>query len=924
MRPAQQQPPAPETPGQEDRRNPRDPWYLVWRATCALILAWLLVCGWLARPVPPWASNKLGAWSGKDSILRPDSLLSTPRTQGGSEVAHFDSDPALRFTLGSEASLGRLPLRLQTFTLAGWIRTPAPTNALPPGWLVVQQLEGDRSRVLVGFTNQQPTMVLQARTGDGRWTTWATLLYPAPLLPDSWTHIACQSDGQILRLFVDGKPSADTRHSHPPIAFASIRANLKTADTIDLPFPSDVNGSPLKCAQEDLIVFDRLLGSDEVAAIASVPPGGLRTILLRPDRSRRCWQWGWPIAIATLSALLAFRFVPGIGLRSRNLIAELRIPENRAARWTATVGLVATCLFAGTLEYEGFRMDAARFTELLARFELESHGFWSHLDQLLQRSRDWWATHPNASNADWEAWLESQHYPGTYDGVLGIGCAVAVAPEAIPDLEVGWHQRNGSALKVRPSVDAPRVPMENLAGNPRMPVVLYAGHDMPKPEHSSRTNHLLFGWDLLHIDPADLRPWAQARRIELALTLNEIRMSSLESIAPAEWYGREIRGLRLFQPVLRKPGPPESTPVPLNAYSGVVFASIDFQAIVRERLAMSPPQLGYRVSTGDSHGSHLAPLVDTDSLLPETADTGRGPFRFTHPVPFYHDTLWIDFWATDLFYQQSPRRWARWTAGAGLLATVLATTLLLVQTRARVRQSLLLAELADSNESLRNSERERTRLSRNLHDGTIQNLYAVGLHLQHAHRHVADASPRALDGIEDSQRLIQESIVELRGFVLALEADRLASQPLSQVLGDMLQRFRGISSAGIHLELDPAADRLEPWTAVHLSQITREAVSNAIRHANPTHISVRLQPLLATSAQATDPVPWRLSITDDGCGFLPSATTPGQGRGLRNLSDRSREIGGELKLESTHGVGTALHVTFHPSMMSPSNPGSVA
>jgi signal transduction histidine kinase len=423
------------------------------------------------------------------------------------------------------------------------------------------------------------------------------------------------------------------------------------------------------------------------------------------------------------------------------------------------------------------------------------------------------------------------------------------------------------------------------------------------------TNHSIFGQDLLFQSPSDLRPWSQSRRIELALTLNEVRSSSLELIAPESWYGREIRGLRLYQPILKAPHTPGTSRLPIQDVQGVLFASIDFQFLAQDQMAKNPQQIGFRVSTGEEGGSRFDTLADTGLLNPRAADPGRGRFRHSEPVAFYHDTLWLDLWATDLFFQMSPRRWARWSAATGILATLLGTSLLLVQGRARNQQSILLSELAATNERLRASQRDRARLSRNLHDGTIQNLYAVGLHLQHALRHLGTAQEKTIVGIEDSQRLVQDSISELREFVLSLDEDRLARQTLTLTLDEMLQRVRRITPAVIEWNIHPASDALPPWTVVHLVHVAREALSNALRHAAPTRIGLTLQPVLAApgSPLAT---PWMLEIIDDGRGFDPASHPATQGHGLLNLHHRCAELGGNLTVTSQPGRGTTVRLLF--------------
>ena len=90
--------------------------------------------------------------------------------------------------------------------------------------------------------------------------------------------------------------------------------------------------------------------------------------------------------------------------------------------------------------------------------------------------------------------------------------------------------------------------------------------------------------------------------------------------------------------------------------------------------------------------------------------------------------------------------------------------------------------------------------------------------------------------------------------------------------------------------------------AVHLANLTREALSNALRHADASRIVVTLrdEPPLVT-----------LEIADDGDGFDPSAP-PHTGVGLTSMAARAREAGGELQVHSTVGGGTQVRVSVRP------------
>jgi signal transduction histidine kinase len=88
-----------------------------------------------------------------------------------------------------------------------------------------------------------------------------------------------------------------------------------------------------------------------------------------------------------------------------------------------------------------------------------------------------------------------------------------------------------------------------------------------------------------------------------------------------------------------------------------------------------------------------------------------------------------------------------------------------------------------------------------------------------------------------------------------------------------------------------------------LLRIAQEAVTNAVRHANPRHISLELRFAVRQL---------RLTIEDDGCGFSgrphPQSSGPNGHFGLTGMHERAAEIGGKLTVESHPGEGTRVCV----------------
>jgi signal transduction histidine kinase len=315
---------------------------------------------------------------------------------------------------------------------------------------------------------------------------------------------------------------------------------------------------------------------------------------------------------------------------------------------------------------------------------------------------------------------------------------------------------------------------------------------------------------------------------------------------------------------------------------------------------LSPAQLGFRIFSGDPKTGLIEKLVDTGDLDPATAEKPGRRILDATEMPFFSDKLWIELWTTDLFHAMSPRRWTGWIGGGGVGLTGLVVALLFAQIRARERQALLLSELGEAYGSLKRAQRERVRLSRDLHDGAIQSLYAVGLQIQHAVRHIQSDPVRSVGSLDDSNRLVQDTIVELREFLHTLQEERVAEKSFADSVEDLFERLRRTTSVEYELAASKEALHLPSEVVMELVKVVREAVSNALRHGKPKSITVTLR---------REGERLRLVVLDDGCGFDPEERRD-RGHGLGNMRDRAKDLGGKLAVESSKGEGTRIEIDF--------------
>jgi signal transduction histidine kinase len=193
---------------------------------------------------------------------------------------------------------------------------------------------------------------------------------------------------------------------------------------------------------------------------------------------------------------------------------------------------------------------------------------------------------------------------------------------------------------------------------------------------------------------------------------------------------------------------------------------------------------------------------------------------------------------------------------------------------------------------------DRERIAKELHDGVIQSLFAVGMGLQAAARVSKD--PEIEDRLEGAVAEIDRAIRDLRNYIFGLRPGILADRQLDQALHQLAEDFEATTeiTTVVQVEADTAAKLASQ--AGDVVQLAREALSNVGRHAQATTCRLSLTSRGATAL---------LQIDDDGRGFDPSAPE-GPGQGLRNLRSRAESMGGRLSIASPVGEGTTVEVTL--------------
>lgn len=211
--------------------------------------------------------------------------------------------------------------------------------------------------------------------------------------------------------------------------------------------------------------------------------------------------------------------------------------------------------------------------------------------------------------------------------------------------------------------------------------------------------------------------------------------------------------------------------------------------------------------------------------------------------------------------------------------------------------------LRQSQEALQSMANLKGRLSRDLHDGVIQSIYAAGLGLEGV-RNVLRADPAdANRRIDACQASLNQTLRDVRSFITGLDPSDEELTPLDQSLRALIGTLQTLYPMEINLEVSAGVPRLRQREEIHLLQILRESISNAYRHGAATRVQIRFNP--------AGEIP-TLEITDNGGGFDVAQASQSGRAGLANLAARADEINAILEISSARGKGTRIALRLAP------------
>ncbi|MCC5848498.1 MAG: PAS domain S-box protein [Verrucomicrobia bacterium] len=207
-----------------------------------------------------------------------------------------------------------------------------------------------------------------------------------------------------------------------------------------------------------------------------------------------------------------------------------------------------------------------------------------------------------------------------------------------------------------------------------------------------------------------------------------------------------------------------------------------------------------------------------------------------------------------------------------------------------------------SHSNLHAVERERKRISRDLHDDVIQTLVGINFHLAALAEMPEITAEMLKEKIVQTQHLVEASVRSILTYALELRPPGLDDLGLVVSLNTFLKDFMKRTGIEVDFKANADEDQLGSDQRIALYRIVQTGLANVMEHAEASRVELRI-------SETADEV--SLQITDNGISFdVPghAALRSGKHLGLISMRERAEMMGGTFRIESQPGQGTSLYV----------------
>jgi signal transduction histidine kinase len=185
---------------------------------------------------------------------------------------------------------------------------------------------------------------------------------------------------------------------------------------------------------------------------------------------------------------------------------------------------------------------------------------------------------------------------------------------------------------------------------------------------------------------------------------------------------------------------------------------------------------------------------------------------------------------------------------------------------------------------------DRDRIARDLHDHVIQRLFAIGLGMQSTHRR--EKSPQQAARLTEHIDQLHDVIQEIRTAIFDLQTGPADKPRLRSILHELITELTAEAPLRTMVRMSGPLDVVPADLALHIQAVVREAVSNAVRHARATDLTI--------TVSVDDDL--AIDVTDNEVGIPDTVARSG----LHNLIQRAATAGGTCTITRPAAGGTRL------------------
>jgi signal transduction histidine kinase len=196
---------------------------------------------------------------------------------------------------------------------------------------------------------------------------------------------------------------------------------------------------------------------------------------------------------------------------------------------------------------------------------------------------------------------------------------------------------------------------------------------------------------------------------------------------------------------------------------------------------------------------------------------------------------------------------------------------------------------------------ERNRLAAELQDALAQSFTGISMQLEVAKEQLATKQGDPLRQVQRANEIAKFGLAEARRSILSLSSSAMEESGLATTLRGLVENWNVVGRLQCDFRSDNIPEEgLPPKIQHELLRFAQEAISNAVRHARPTVVSVTLR---------WEPPNLILKVKDNGSGISRASLKKSEGFGLRNMRTRASQIDGKLDIHTAAGHGTSILLT---------------